>query len=76
MLDDFWFSCTHKLFKPLLLFCMGFALSKFKMPLEFRRAIYVGSDDLPIDFHWLARRRGPGVALGNETTETVEMSSI
>jgi len=39
------------------------------MPQEFRRAIYVGSDDLSVDLHRLARWRGTGVPLSNENLE-------
>jgi uncharacterized protein len=36
MLQAFWFNFIHNLFNPLLLFfCMGFAITLFKVPLEY-----------------------------------------
>jgi hypothetical protein len=41
MLQQFLFNFTHNLFKPLLLFFyMGFAMTLFKVPLEFPKAMY------------------------------------
>jgi uncharacterized protein len=43
MLHAFWFNFTHNLFKPLLLFFyMGFAVTLFKVPLEYPKAMYQG----------------------------------
>ena len=43
MLDQFLFNFSHNLFKPLLLFFyMGFAITLFKVPLDFPKSIYQG----------------------------------